>query len=196
MSEDTTNPNPETTEKTEEKASRQMSFTVTDTGDIRADFGPGLDPIQFSPSALPEVIFPHALAEGIISRLRSATSKLTGDGRTPATLREAIDKGLQSLVAGQWKIERAPGSGGEVSIAAEAAHLFRKRRAEKKGEEYTSTLAEDAAAYNALDEAKQKALAEVPSYAAAYAEVKAQRQAAKAAKLAKKAEAAEEDSPF
>ena len=205
MSDDTQTPAP----TAEPKKTRQMSFTVLETGEIRADFGPGLDPIAFNPAELPEGIFPQAVAEGVISRLRGYTSKLSDSDRTPANLRTAIAKGLENLQAGIWAVQRAPGAGGEYSIEAEAAYLYRKGKfeAENPGQVYTNTLAQDAEAYAALSEdtknpdgtvtqGQKSKLKKVARYAAAYAQVKADRAAKKAAKLASKAEESEEESDF
>lgn len=177
---------PEITETTEK--TRQMSFAVLDDGTIRADFGPGLDPLTLDPQALPENLMVLAISEGIISRLRSYGSKLTGEARTASALRDVMAGGIANLLAGQWKVERAPGEGGEISQEAEAAYLFRVKRAEAKGETYSGTMAEAAEAFAALDDAKKKQLKAVPLYQIALLEVKAKRNAAKSAKLAKKAE--------
>lgn len=182
---------------TPEKNKRQMSFTVLpDTGDIRADFGPGLEPIQFAPSSLPEAIWASAMAEGLMSRLRGYTSKLADNNRTPENLRAAIAKGLENLRAGVWTVQREPGLG-EISIEAEAAHIYRKMKfeAENPGQEYTGTLADDAAAFAALADDKKATLKKVARYQAAYAQVKASRAAKKAEKLAKKADA-DDDTGF
>lgn len=174
-----------------EGSKRQMSFTVLENGTVRAEFGPGLDPVEFDPSALPESIWASALAEGVISRLRSYGSKLQGENRTPANLREATVAGLEKLKAGEWKVERIPGMG-EVSIEAEAAHVYRKTKAADAGEEYTRTLAEDAAAFAALSDEQKDKLKKTSRYLAAVAAVKAERNAKKAEKLAKKAKTEEE----
>lgn len=173
----------------DEKKTRQMTFTVLEDGTVRADFGENVDPVSFQPASLPESLFPQALAKGFITRLQGYTSRLAGDDRTPEKLRAAIEKGLADLRAGTWAAERTPGESpaGEVSIAAEAAFLYRVSRAAEKGEEYTKTLEETAEEYNALTDDQKKQLAEVPRYKAAYAKVKAARQTKKAEKLAKKA---------
>lgn len=186
------------TPATQEKAknARQMSFTVLpDTGDIRADFGPDLEPVQFHPQELPEVIWAPAMAEGLISRLRGYTSKLTDDNRTPENLRAQIVKGLENLRAGVWTIQREPGLG-DISIEAEAAHVYRKMKfeADHPGEVYQGTLAQDATDFSALPDEKKALLKKVPRYEVAYAQVKADRAAKKAAKLAKKAGDADTDS--
>lgn len=205
--------NETTTTEAKTATVRQMSFTILDDGHIRAEFGPGLDPITLDPQSLPEDIFPHALAEGIISRLRSYASKLSGDERTPAALRDATLIGVENLQAGKWKVERAPGSGSsEVTIEAEAAHVYRKGRfAETNpGEEYTRTLEQDAEDFSKLtDDTKDEAgkvtlkgqkskLKETQRYQVALATVKAARSAAKAAKLQAKikAEEATTEAPF
>lgn len=182
----------------EPKKTRQMSFTVLDTGEIRADFGPGLDPIAFNPAELPEGIFPQAVAEGVISRLRGYTSKLGDSDRTPSNLRAAIAKGLENLQAGIWAVQRAPGAGAEFSIEAEAAFLYRKGKfeADNAGQVYSGTLEADAEAFAALSDEQKAKLKKVPRYAAAYAQVKADRAAKKAAKLAEKATVSEEDADF
>jgi len=188
-----------TTENTPEKT-RQMSMTVLDDGVIRAEFGPGLDPLSIDPSKLPEDILPQAVAEGIRSFLRARGSKLSGDTRTPAALRAVVAEGIDDLLAGKWFTPRAAStSTADITADAEAAHVYRKTRfAETNpGEEYTGTLAADAAAYKALDEGKQKKLKAVPRFQVALATVKAARMAAKAAKLEKKVAATEtEDSDF
>jgi hypothetical protein len=174
---------------------RQMSFTVLEDGTVRADFGPGVDPLSFHPATMPEALFPSALAAGFIGRLRGYTSRLAGDARTPAALAAAIAKGIADLRAGIWAAEREPGTG-EVSMEAEAAYVFRVKRAEAKGEKYEGTLAEAVAAFDALSDEQKKTLKALPRYQLALAEIKAKRQAEKAIKLAKKVSQDEEDSPF
>lgn len=171
---------------------RQMSFSVLDDGTVRADFGEGVDPLTFNPATLPEKLFPSALAKGFIMFLQGRTSRLAGENRTPKTLHDAVAAGLTDLRNGIWTQERQAGAGGEISIEAEAAHWFRVARAEKKGEAYTLTVEQSAEAYAALSEDQQAKLKSLPTYKAAYAKVKAERQTAKAAKLAKKAETEEE----
>lgn len=191
----------ETQTQAEPKKTRQMSFTILDTGEIRADFGPGLDPVAFNPAELPEGIFPQAVAEGVISRLRGYTSKLNDSERTPVNLRSAIVKGLENLQAGIWAVQRAAGAGAEHTIEAEAAYLYRKGKFETDnvGQIYAGILDADAEAYVALSDEQKAKLKKVPRYAAAYAAVKADRAAKKAAKLATKAdkaEVSEEDTDF
>jgi hypothetical protein len=199
------------TQTTAPAVTRQMSFTILDDGTIRAEFGPNLDPLTVNPQALPEDIFPMALAEGIISRLRSYSSKLSGSERTPEALRDATAEGIANLEAGKWKVERAPGSGSsEITIEAEAAHVYRVSRfAETNpGEVYTNTLAEDAAIFAALsDDTKDEAgkvialgqrskVKATQRYQIALAQVKAKRLAEKAAKLAAKVSTPEVESDF
>ena len=196
MTTETTTTETTTTEapKKTEKAGRQMSFHVLDTGVIRADFE-GLDPLILDPSQVPEALHVAAMLEGFTSRLRGATSRLVDAERTPENLRSAVEKGMASLIAGVWKIERAAGEA-EYSIEVEAAFRFRKMRAQSKGEEFTGTLEEAAANFAALSEDQKKALKALPRYQLAMAEVKAERQAAKAAKMAKKVESDEADVGF
>lgn len=193
----TDNQTPETPDvaPAEKTTKRQMSFSVLDTGEIRADFGAELEPLILAPASVPEEIQAAAVTEGLISRLRGATSKLADADRTPENLRAAIQKGMENLLAGIWKIERAPGTA-EVSIEVEAAWLFRKLRAESKGEEFTGTIAEAAENFAQLTDEQKKTLKALPRYQAAAAQVKADRQAKKAAKLSAEANAAEDDSPF
>lgn len=189
-------------------ATRQMSFTILEDGTIRAEFGTGLDPLTVNPQALPEDIFPSALAEGIISRLRSYSSKLSGLDRTPKALRAATVEGIANLQAGKWKVERAPGAGSsEITIEAEAAHVYRVSRfAETNpGETYPNTLAEDAAIFAALSDdekgpdgkvialGQRSKVKATQRYQIALAQVKAKRLAEKAAKL--QAKVAAEDTP-
>ncbi len=164
---------------------RQMTFSVLEDGTVRADFGEGVDPVSFHPGTMPESLFPQALAKGFITRLQGYTSRLSGDERNPAALRAAIEAGLTDLRAGKWAAEREPGTGSvEISIEAEAAHWYRV----SKNPDYAGTIAESAEAYSALTDEQKKQLKEVPRYKAAYAKVKAERQALRAEKLAKKAD--------
>jgi len=198
MTEETQNQTPETpatTETPEKTSTRQMSFVVLDSGAIQATFGEGIEPLTLNPMETPEAIQAAAVTEGLISRARSYTSKLKDDGRTPAALRDAIAKAFENLKAGIWKIERAEGTG-EISIEAEAAHEFKLSRAKSKGEEYTATLAETAAAFAALSDEQKKQLKAVTRYQVAYAEVKARRAAEKAKKLLEKAEKEEDNADF
>lgn len=185
---------PQAPAKTEK--SRQMSFTVLDDGTVRADFGEGVDPLAFHPATMPESLFPPALAAGFIARLRGYTSRLVGDTRTPEGLRKAIEKGISDLKAGIWAAEREPGAGDEISMEAEAAYRYRVKRAESKNEVYTGTLADAVADFNNLTDEQKKVLKGLPRYQLAYAEVKAERQAAKMEKLAKKVKDEEEEVAF
>jgi hypothetical protein len=175
---------PENPQEPKADKTRQMTFTVGEDGQIRADFGEGIDPVFLNPGAVPEVVAAAAVTEGLISRSRGYTSRLTGAERTPAALRDAVAKAFANLMSGVWKIERAAGAGQEFSIEVEAAFLFRKMRAEAKGEEFTGTLEEAAAQFASLDDEQKKKLKATPRYQLAFAEVKAARQAAKAKKLA------------
>lgn len=182
---------PDTVTTKPESAARQMTFSLLDNGEIRADFGPGLDPLTCNPALLPENLVSLAVAEGIMSRARGYTSKLTGDSRTPAALREAIAKAFENMMAGVWKIERVGGGSSEFSIEQEAAWMFRQKRAEAKGEQFTGTLAEAADAFSALSDDQKKTLKGLPLYRLCYAEVKAARDAEKLAKLKADASKAE-----
>lgn len=176
---------------------RQMSFAVLNDGTVRAEFGEGIDPLSFHPATMPEGLFPAALAAGFIGRLRGYTSRLVGEGRTPAALRAAIEKGITDLKAGIWAAEREPGEGtGEISMEAEAAYVYRVKRAESKGEAYDGTLAQAVTDFDNLTEEQKKVLKALPRYQLAYAEVKAKRQAAKAEKLAKKVKDEEDEVAF
>lgn len=179
-----------------ETGKRQMSFTVLEDGTIRAEFGEGIEPLNLNPAAVPETLQAAAMTEGLISRARGYTSKLTDEARTPAALRVAIAKAFENLLAGVWKIERAAGEGGEVSMEVEAAFLFRQMRAKAKNEEFTGTLAEAAEAFGKLDEESKKTLKALPRYQLALAEVKAKRQADKLAKMAAKLEKEGDDAGF
>lgn len=178
-----------------ETSKRQMSFTVLDDGTIRADFGPGLEPLTLNPGAVPETVLAAATTEGLIARARGYTSKLEGDIRTPATLREAIAKAFTNLLAGVWKIERV-GGGGEYTIEVEAALVFRQMRAASKGETCADTIETVAANWETLTEDQRKQVKDLPRYKAAFAQVKAKRQADKAAALMKKADEDEANAPF
>jgi hypothetical protein len=177
----------------EKTKTRQMSFSVLEDGTIRAEFGEGVEPLTLNPTEVPETLQAAAMTEGLISRSRGYTSKLTEENRTPEKLREAIEKAFANLRAGVWKIERAPGEA-EFSIEVEAAHLFRQMRAKAKGENYTGSIQDAADNFAQLSDDQKKTLKALPRYQLALAEVKAQRQAAKAAKLAAKlSEGGDED---
>jgi hypothetical protein len=180
-----------TPEKPAEKTGRQMSFAVLDDGTVRAEFGTGIDPLTFHPAKMPEPLFPAALAAGFIGRLRGYTSRLVGEGRTPEALRAAIAKGIADLQAGIWAAEREAGAG-EISMEAEAAYVYRVKRAEAKGEKYDGTLEAAAEDFGNLTDEQKKVLKALPRYQLAYAEVKARRTAERAEKLAKKVEAGED----
>lgn len=175
-------------ETPEEKASkRQMSFTVLEDGQIMASFGDGVEPLYLNPGLLPESLIPSAVAEGVISRSRGYTAKLTAENRTPEKLREATARAFENLLSGIWKIERTPGESTEYTIEQEAAFVFRQMRAAARGEEFIGTLAEAAAEFAALSEARKAAVKALPRYQLARAQVKARRDAEKLAKLEKKA---------
>jgi len=186
---------PVATPETETKK-RQMSFTVLESGEIRADFGEGVEPLTLNPASVPESLHAVAIAEGFISRLRGHTSKLTADDRTPENLRSAVEKGIAALLAGTWKIERTGGAGVEYSQEVEAAWLFRQMRAKSKGEKDTSTFAEAAENFAKLTDEQVKQLKALPRYQVAFQEVKAKRAAEKLAKLTAKLDADGEDVGF
>lgn len=203
---DTNTPQEAPVAPTAEAGKRQMSFTVLEDGTIRAEFGEGIEPLHLNPAAVPETLQVDAMTEGLISRARGYASKLVADARTPAALRDAIAKAFENLLAGVWKIERAAGEGGEVSMEVEAAFLFRQMRAaatnaklrEQNAPEvpFTGTLAEAAEAFGKLDEESKKELKALPRYQLALAEVKAKRQADKLAKMAAKLEKEGGDAGF
>jgi hypothetical protein len=176
-----------------------MTFTVLESGLVQADFpDAGLDPFTFEPGTIPQSLFPDALIAGVVYNMRSATSKLVGVARTPVAMREALVTRWASITSGKWMAERAVAGegGGSFTLEQLAAFLFRQKRhaaleakAEKNGTEvpeFTATLAESAAQFAALDDEQKAKLKAVPLYQMAFAEVKAEAAAAKAAKLAKK----------
>jgi hypothetical protein len=173
--------------ETETKKTRQMTFAILESGAVRAEFGEGIDPITFNPPELPEAIFPQAVTAGVIARLRSYTSGLIGEDRTPAKLHDAIARGLADLMRGIWAAERVSATT-EYTVEAEAAHLYRAKRAEKAGKEFTVTLAESAADFEALSDEQRKDLKARALYRLCYQEVKESRAAKTRAKLEKKAD--------
>ncbi len=203
MTDETVNPEvttPETapvypTPAPEKKTSRQMSFTVQEDGTIRADFGAGIDPLTLRPLDVPETLQAAAMTEGLISRARGYTSRLEGDARTPAALREAIAKAFANLKAGVWKIEREAGEA-EYTVEVEAAFLFRAMRAKAKGEEYAEVIADVAEAFTKLDDEQKKKLKALPRYQLALAEVKAKRAQEKQAALLAKLDKEGDDAGF
>lgn len=175
---------------------RQMTFTVLENGSVQASFpDSGLENFEFTPANLPEALYPAAMIEGVISVMRSAMGKLSGDERTASAMREILVKRWETLSAGQWKLERGESVGAGYSIEVEAAFLFRQKRAVQKGLDISTagTLEEAAANFAALADDKIARLKADPVYKAAYAEIKAKRAMANAAKLAAKAEASTED---
>lgn len=180
-----------------ETSKRQMSFAILEDGTIRAEFGEGIDPLTLNPAEVPESLQSVAMAEGLVSRARAYTGKLTGDARTPQALKDAVAKGFANLLAGIWKVERAPGEGDtSYTIEVEAAFLFRQMRAKAKNEEFTGTLAEAAVAFSALSDDDKKTLKALPRYQLAYAQVKEQRAAATKAALEAKLAKEGDDSGF
>lgn len=182
---------PESSTSTESKK-RQMTFSVLEDGSVRADFpDSGLESFSFAPTAIPEGLYPDALTEGVISRLRGHMGRLTGENRTAENLRAALVKGWETIAGGTWRMERESGGAGTTfSIEVEAAWIFRQKRAVSLGQtaESIGTLEESSVAFAALSDEQKEKLKAVPMYKAAYAEVKARRAAENAAKLAKKAE--------
>jgi len=172
-----------------------MSFHVLENGDIRADFtDPDVESLTLALADVPEAVRLAAVTEGLISRARGYASKLTDAERTPAALADAVKSAFANLIAGVWKAPRATAAA-EFSIEVEAAHLFRKMKAETKGEAFTDTLETVDALWNSLTDEQKKQVKDLPRYKAAYAQIKAARQADRAAKLLRKAEADEADSP-
>ena len=183
----------ETTEaastEAEKKKVRQMTFAVLESGEIRADFGEGIEPLILNPALVPESIQAAAVTEGLISRTRGYTSKLTDKDRTPESLRVAVAKGFENLLAGIWKIERIGVTGAvEFSAEIEAAFVFRQMRAKAKNETFTGTMVEAAEAFSALSDEDKKTLKALPRYQLAFAEVKVRRQQEKTAALLAKIE--------
>lgn len=169
----------------EKAKTRQMTFTVLDDGVIRAEFGEGVEPLTLNPAAVPESLQAAAMTEGLISRSRGYTSRLTDADRTPNALRAAVAKAFENLLAGVWKMERAPGEA-EFSIEVEAAFLFRQMRAKAKGEPFTGTIQESADNFATLSDEQKKTLKALPRYQLALAEVKQARATKKLEALAKK----------
>lgn len=216
-------PAPAVTPAVETPSKRQMSFTLGEDGVIRAEFGEGIEPLSLNVAEVPEAIYALAVGEGIISRLRGYTSKLTEQTRTPENLRTAISKGMENILAGTWKVERVSATGEtEYPIEVEAAYLFKVKRYEKAlakakadGIDYTGampgTIEEAAAAYKTLTEdtetvsvdgkkvktlGQKSQLKALPLYQLAYAEVKQRRNAEKLAKLAAAVEKDEDNAPM
>lgn len=197
------------TEPTTTGTKRQMSFSVLDDGRIEASFGGNVPSQYLNPAEVPEATQLLAISEGLISRTRGYVSRLEGEDRTPENMAVAVAKGFANLLAGIWKLERGEGGGStDFTIEVEAAWLFRKMKAESKGEAFTETLADTKALWDSLtDDVKDESgkvvtkgqkstVKALPRYQQALAQVKAERAQAKAAKLAAKADQAEEDSPF
>lgn len=194
---DTETQTPETTPETQAKK-RQMTFTVLDDGTVRADFpDSGLEAYTFNPSAIPEALYPDALTEGVINRLRGHMGKLVGGARTPEAMRQTLIHGWETIQKGVWKIEREAGVG-TFSAEVEAAWLFRQKRAVAAGQpiESVGTLAESATAYAQLSDKNKAKLKATPLYKAAYAEIRARNALANASKLQKKAGTAEDTGFF
>lgn len=196
MSDDTNTPVETPADNATEKKGRQMSFTVLDDGRIQASFGEGVDPLHLNPSEVPEATQLAAITEGLIARSRSYTSKLIDADRTPEALRVVIEKAFSNLKAGIWKVERVAGAGEAYTIEVQAALLFRQKRAASKGETCADTLADTAANWATLTDEQKAQVKALPRYQQSLAEIKATLAAERAAKLAKKADQAEENSPF
>jgi len=176
---------------------RQMAFTILEDGTIQATFGDNVEPATLNPSAVPEAVQLAAIAEGLISRTRSYIGRLEGDDRTPEKMREQCLVGFNNLLAGTWKLERGQGGGStEYTIEVRAALLFRQLKAKAKGEECADTLETVAGMWAGFTDDQKKQVKALPRYQQALATVKAEAAAAKAEKLAKKADADEADSPF
>lgn len=174
---------------------RQMSFTVLDTGVIQAEFGEGIEKLELDPSKVPESLISAAVAEGLINRARGYTSKLVEKDRTPAALHAAISKAFTNLLAGVWKIERPAGES-DYTIEQEAAWIFRQMRAEAQKVPVEGDLAAAASAFTALTDEQKKSLKALPRYQLAMAKVKADRAAAKQAELLAKLDKEGEDVGF
>lgn len=190
----TPNETPET--ETESTKTRQMSFHILDDGTIRADFVGGEVPSLTLPlSDVPEALKISAIADGVISRARGYASKLAEDERTPQNLAKQIALAFANIRAGIWKAPRATSAVTEYSIEIESAWLFRKMKAEARGEAFSDTLESVSTLWESLTDGQRKQVKDLPRYKAAFAQVKAQRQAKKAEKLLRKAETDEADSP-
>lgn len=166
---------------------RQMSFTILENGHIMAEFGEGVEKVTLDPNEIPESMQAAALAEGLISRARAYTSRLTDSERNPKTLHEAISKAFTNLRAGVWKVQREAGET-EYSIEVEAAFLFRQMRAKAKNEPFHGTISDAAEGWAKLSDAQKKELKALSKYQLAFAEVKAKRAAEKLAKIREKAD--------
>jgi hypothetical protein len=176
---------------------RQMAFTILEDGTIQATFGDNVAPATLNPSAVPEAVQLAAIAEGLISRTRSYIGRLEGNDRTPEKMREQCLIGFNNLLQGTWKLERGQGGGStEYTIEVRAALLFRQLKAKAKGEDCADTLETVAGMWAGFTDDQKKQVKALPRYQQALATVKAEAAAAKAEKLAKKADADEADSPF
>jgi hypothetical protein len=180
---------------TPETRKRQMSFHVAENGDVIASFeGDGIDPIVLSLDSVPESIKIAAITEGLISRARSYCGKV--ETRTPENLRVAVAQAFANLQSGIWKIERESTGITVYPIEVVAAFEFRKGKALAAGKEFTDTLESVAALWDGLTDEQKAQVKALPRYKAAYAAEKAARAVAKAEKLAKKADADEQDAPM
>ena len=186
---------PNTPNETESTKTRQMSFHILDDGTIRADFGGDVESLTLPLSDVPEALKISAIADGVISRARGYASKLAEDERTPQNLAKQIALAFANIRAGIWKAPRATSAVKEFSIEIEAAWLFRKMKAETRGEAFSDTLESVSTLWESLTDEQRKQVKDLPRYKAAFAQVKAQRQAEKARKLLRKAETDEADSP-
>lgn len=185
------------TESAKAPRTRKMHFYVLDDGTIQAQFGEGVEPVSLDPNAIPEQVRADAVTEGLISRLRSYASRFTDAERTPENLRSAIEKGVSNILSGTWKLERGDGNPAETyTIEQEAAYLFRKRKAEGQGAAFDETIAETAELWKGLTDDQRKQVKDLPRFQACLAEVKAERQARKAERLAAKAQEQESEVDF
>lgn len=137
---------------------------------------------------------------GLKTKLRNFTAAEkdeAGGTISPAQMLERMQKGLDLLKAGTLRVAREPGEkGAGGTLLLEATAIYRRMKAEARGEEHTETLADVAKLLDSLSDEQVEQLKGTTLFKAAMAEAKLAR-AAKAAEKAKKAAAQEaEDAPI
>jgi hypothetical protein len=133
---------------------------------------------------------------GLKTKLRNFTAAEkdeAGGTITPEQMLERLKKGAELLMAGTLRVAREAGEkGAGGTLLLEATYIYRRMKAEARGEEFTETPADVAKLLDALSDEQVEQLKGTSLFKAALAEAKLAR-AAKAADKAKKAALAEAD---
>lgn len=175
----------------------QMEQTVNEDGSVVFAFPELGKSLTAKLEDFPQNVRDFFAIFGMRTKLRNFTALEAGEDGTPASAAEKFEelqKGYKLLTDGVLRAarEKGEGKGGGGTMELEAFVLYKRTKLAEKGapqaEVDAVTTTTIAAELEALSEEQVKAVKATKRFERAMAEVKAQRAAAKAAKLRAKAE--------